>query len=250
MLDRRRAVWYPLFSMPTPFIPHKRLHKGCLVSATWYHKNVGPDAPKAPGRIGRPPGLGRDIKRPCTLQNVHSGRIIKADSIVEFCKEAGLKFPAQYHVTPVLDGARPSFKGWFLPETLARKVDLKDVYDNEYKDVSVHDWLRRKSHAPALGKSSIFHLITGKKRAIGGGKIMLASTPNDSPIRPKAYKIRSFVITNGKKTIHGTSILNAAKKAGLNPSDVYSLAYGFRDQVNGYEVQKLTTEDKVVLTNV
>jgi len=232
--------------MQKPFIPHKRLHKGCLVSATWYHKNVGPDAPAPRKRDKRD----KFEKRRCVLQNVHSGRIIKADSIVEFCKEAGLKFPAQYHVTPVLDGARPSFKGWFLPETLAQTVDLKDVYGNEYKGVSVHDWLRRKSHAPALGKSSILALVRGQKKFIGTGKIALASTPIDSIIAPKAYRIKDFAITDGEKTFRGKSIYDVARQAKLSAPYVYSLAYGYREDVNGFKVKKLTAEDKVVLTNV
>ncbi len=214
--------------------PYRRLlHEGRLVTTNWYNRNVL-----------------KKLTRPCVLENLYSGRVISADSIVAFCREAGLGGNARYHISAVLDDKRHQFHNWYKPEILGTELDLKDVYGNVYPKVSLRDWLKRRNHKNRLGTTAIMALVRGTKKFIGGGKLTLASTPIDAIIAPKAYRIKDFAISNGEHTIKGTSIYNVAQQAGLNPPDVYSLAYGFRDEVKGYKVKRLIAEDKVVLTNV
>lgn len=189
-----------------------------------------------------------NYRRPVRLQNIDTGQISRAGSIIKFCDKylGGKNKEDRFHVTPVLNGDRPSFKRWFLPETLARKVELRDIYGN-VSIISFRDGVKKHGIPP----STLISLLNGRKRAMLSNRVMLAETPVDSKIKPRNYKITRIQIEKGNKTVTGKSVYEVARKAGIkNVNGVYSTGYGFRDNVNGFRVADVTIEQRRVLADV
>jgi len=83
--------------------------------------------------------------RKVKLVNLHTGKLIKESSIINFCNLVGLAENEQCHLTPVLDQLRWSFKDWVLPETyeaMHQKWDWVDFYGN-YFNLSIYEILNK-----------------------------------------------------------------------------------------------------------
>jgi hypothetical protein len=181
--------------------------------------------------------------RPCHLVHIE-GRSIRAKSIAEFCDKAGLKETHnRLHVSPVLNGERTSFKGWYRPEFLARKVELRDVYGNVTTH-AVRDLIRNNR----MKVTTIRRLLDGSKKSGLDSRIMLADTPVNAIMSPRPVRITKVKLTDGRKVYTGTSIPDAARKAGItNLAGLYSIAYGFRDDLNGMTIKDIELERRQVL---
>lgn len=181
--------------------------------------------------------------RPCALEHLN-GRIIRASSIAEFCRKANLRNPSdKFHVTPVLDGDRPSFKGWHLIGVLSRKLEVKDVYGNLTK-VTVRELIGRYK----VKMGSVMSLLDGRKKSILNNRVMLASTEIHSPLTPKNYQTTQVKLTDGKRVYSGKTICEAARNAGMTAvASIYPVAYGFRDSFRGLTVKSVEVEKKRVL---
>lgn len=182
--------------------------------------------------------------RPVTLQHAETGQIVNCPSIVAFCAEhvPNASTSDRYHVTPVLDGDRPSFKGWYLPETLAQVVKLRDIYGN----VTSHT-VRELLTTHGLPSTTVFHLLSGRKRSVNN--LMLAETPVGTDLRPKQTKITEVTLIKGRRVVKGSSLPDAARKAGLATAGLYSAAYGFKESVSGFKVAEVKTERKRIISN-
>lgn len=182
------------------------------------------------------------LARSCTLEHSKTGKVIKADSIVQFCEQAKLDGNARYHITPVLNGDRTTYKGWCLPDFLNQSLNLKDIYGNQY-EMTVRDWVRKHG-----SPGSAHRLLAGRKKSISNSKLMLASTLVDSPLSPRSQHTIEVKLTDGKRTYSGRSIHEAAQAAGLKqPGSLYQCAYGFRDEARGLRVKSIKMERKRVL---
>lgn len=181
------------------------------------------------------------LARPCVLENVVTGKVIKAPSIVKFCQLAGIP-RGSYHISPVLDGHRPHHKGWYLPAFLDQVLHLRDLYSNEHQ-ITVRDWIK-SGRSPGSAR----RLLSGEKRTESHRQIMLASTTNDSQVRPRPNKITQVEVTKNGQTYTGASIKEAGTKAGLKSyHNLYSVAYGFAEEAQGVRIKSIKVEKKRVL---
>lgn len=179
--------------------------------------------------------------RPCVLEHAMTGRVIEAPSIVVFCEQANLKH-SKYHITPILDGHRVHHKGWYLPAFLDQILHLRDIYSNEYQ-ITVREWIKSGRTG-----GSAQRLLTGEKRAESRHQIMLASTTNDSQVRPRPNKITQVEVTKNGQIYTGASIKEAGTKAGLKSyHNLYSVAYGFAEEAQGVRIKSIKVEKKRVL---
>lgn len=180
--------------------------------------------------------------RLCHLVNL-DGREIRADSIADFCDKAGLPKVNRFHITPILNGERMSLKGWYLPETLARKVELRDIYGNVTTEV-VRDLITTNR----MKSATIRRLLEGANKSALDSRVMLADTPVNAPIAPRALRITKVKLIDGKRVYTGQSIPEVARKAGItNLPALYSIAYGFRDHFKGMMIKEIEVERKSVL---
>lgn len=184
--------------------------------------------------LGHPVPCSRN-KRPCTLQHVGTGRKISADSITAFCEQAGLSNVSRYHITPVLDGKRPHHKGWFLPKTLTKQLDLRDIYGNAYR-VSVQEWVTKHGYSAAAA----LRLLSGERQRF---KQLLTATAEDSAhLRPRGIKVTSVTLRKGARTVTAPSLPAAAVALGYNKTALYPVAYGLRDTLDGFRLTKVRTK--------
>lgn len=180
-------------------------------------------------------------KRPCRLTHI-DGRTISASSIADFCDKVGLSTVDRLHVSPVLDGQRMSFKGWYLPETLMRKVSLRDIYGN----VMTHT-IRALIQEDKIKPSSIRRLLAGDTKSVRNHRVMLADTPIKAKIAPNSLRITKVKLKDGNRIYTGTSIPEVARKAGIgNLPALYSIAYGFRDDYHGTTFKEIEVERRRV----
>ena len=136
------------------------------------------------------------LARPCVLEHVKSGRVVEADSIVRFCQKAGIP-KSRYHITPILDGTRPTHKGWYLPAFLDRTLHLRDIYLNEYS-MSVRQWIK-SGHSGGQA----YRLLNGSKRTEMCSRLMLAETPVDAKMVPRLERTVEVKLTDGKRVFKG-----------------------------------------------
>lgn len=180
--------------------------------------------------------------RAVSLEHIN-GRKLSAPSIVIFCERAKLKGNARYHITPVLDGDRPSYKGWYVPGYLSRAIEVRDVYGN-LSTVTVRDLLTKHG----LKQTSVSRLLSGERRAVMGDRLMLAETKVDTTLAPRAIQTTKVKLTDGKRVFTGRTIGEAARMAGVQPQQgLYATAYGFRDEYNGLSIKEIEIERKSVL---
>lgn len=185
---------------------------------------------------------GEGLRR-CVLQHITSGRIIRASSIVAFCRKARLTGNARFHITPILDGQRLSYKDWFLPSTLATKLNLRDVYGNVYKGVTIREWVKKHG----LSAHMATKLLRGDKTRAASGRLALASTEDTGFIKPRSTIVTGVTLRKGGHIIKADSLPSAAARLGLYPSSLYPLAYGVTDTVAGYKLTHVKTEQRMVL---
>lgn len=185
----------------------------------------------------------QSLRRPCVLQNVISGRIVKAPSITEFCRKARLYKNAKYHITPVLAGQRPSYKGWFLPKTLDRRLNLRDVYGNVYKDISIRQWIKKHG----MTAVSAIKLLDGRIERTSLGRLTLASVKETGFLKPRATQIVGVTLRKGRWTVKANSLPQAAARLCYAPTAFYPLLYGTKDQVNGYSLTNVKLKRRQVL---
>lgn len=184
-------------------------------------------------------------ERLCVLENIDTGKIVTTHSISDFCRESGLAKlnpNARYHITPILDGDRPSYKGWFLPETLKKVIKLRDLYDNVY-EMTVKEWIQKHGTA-----GSALKLLTGTKKFISNNRLTLASSPIDRFLQPRTHKITGVTLVKGNRIVRGKSMCEVAEKLGVAPVTVYEAGYGFRDNVEGFKIDGIEQERKKVLS--
>ncbi len=183
------------------------------------------------------------VARECVLEHI-DGRVIKANSIVHFCERAGIP-DSKYHISPILDGKRVTHKGWYLPETLARKIELRDIYDN----VSTHT-VRELLVEHKLGKNTVGALLDGRKKTVMNSRLALADTPIDAKVRPNPIKTTRVTLTKGNRTFTGKTICEAARAAGVTSlPNIYKAAYGFREEAQGVRVKSVEVERRSVLNH-
>lgn len=185
--------------------------------------------------------------RPVRLQHLETGRVITAKSIAAFVRR---HLPetweeARYHITPVLDGQRSSHKGWFLPETLAHRVSLRDVYGNT-TSLTIREAFKKHG----LSARGLVCLLSGKTRATFGGRLILAENATKAFVQPKATKVTRVQLTDGRRTVTAPSLNQAALKAGISVPGVYQAAYGLRAEIDGFRIADVTVEQKRVLADV
>jgi hypothetical protein len=180
-------------------------------------------------------------KRPCKLVNYKTGQIINAESIVDFCKEAGLNGNDVYHLTPILDGKRLHHKKWCLPEILNKKIELKDVYGNFYSG-TIKD-LMNKYKVPFI---RLFKLLNGSKENCNG---LMLKDKKIKYIPLKPYAIKNYQIkTPNNKILSGRTLRLLANRTngGISYGRIAHLVHGKADiakgyKFHGYEVTRLTS---------
>lgn len=184
---------------------------------------------------------GNNTPRVCKLKNLYSGRLINASSITEFCRKAGfVGSNSKYHITPVLDGKRMSYKGWFVPSTLDKPLALKDVFGNYY-DTNIQEILRRKK----LSSIAIKRLVNG--RTFRG--ICSADKDTSHIIPPRAFKVDSYVFQDHTGEIfQGNTLQEVADCAGIHLQGAYNLVHGIQDQVKGVFLKCVKTHQRQSLS--
>ncbi len=179
--------------------------------------------------------------RTVRLQNFRTLRVIKARSMGEFCRKAGLNGTDKYHIWPVLEGKRTHHKGWGLPKTLNKRLTVRDVYGNS-ADVTVGQAIDRKLFGPC----SIRRMNEGTT-VLGG--LRLASAPvNPYVIPPRSYRVKRITLrdTNGL-LITGSSNQEVAKKAALSEVAVSNLRTGRISSIYGVTLHSIRTEQRSML---
>lgn len=189
---------------------------------------------------------GRTTRRPLTLEHAQTGRVISAPGITTFCRLANLTGSAQFHITPILDGKRVHHKGWYLPSFLDQQLNLRDIYGNLYS-MTVREWIRDHKRSGQTAN----RLLTGGKKSIVEGRVMLASTVINSPIAPNPIRTTEVKLTDGKRVFSGRTISEAARNAGFKKSsNLYKVAYGFKDEAWGLRVKSIEIEKKRALAEI
>ncbi len=186
----------------------------------------------------------KKMGRVTVLEHAETGRVVKAPTILAFCEKAGLVGCSGVHITPILNGDRPSYKGWYRPDFLDQAFNLKDVYGNEV-NTTVRDYIRKVGRK---GAGQANRLLTGRKRTMMDCQVMLADTPVKQFIQPRSVKITNVELTDGKRVFRGANLSEVARQAGVNSSNLYHLAYGFREQAYGLRVKSITTEKRQALS--
>lgn len=205
---------------------------------------------KAPAKVWgqRPTKDWRKIVngRAVRLQHIDSATPVEYATIVEFCARHLPGKSDPYHVTPVLNGERPSFKGWYLPETLVREVQMRDVYGN------LVSFKVRDAKQYGLTPRTVCSMLRGKRDGAKQGRIALADTVPARGLLPisKRPKITSVTLVKGKRVVTASSLPKVAIKAGIQTSiaSVYAMAYGLRDEVRGFRLKAIKTEPRRVFS--
>lgn len=179
--------------------------------------------------------------RPCALENIHSGRIIRASSLIGFCRKARLWGNSRFHITQVLNGARPSIRGWYPVGTLRRKIELADIYGNLYR-LPLKTLIKRYGMHP----SSITGLLDGRKRVFRNLTAM--DRPIDGYLKPRGFRVTGVTVTNGRRTIRAKNLTEAARRAGVCFTAFHPLAYGLKEEVSGYRLVRFDTAKRRALT--
>lgn len=181
------------------------------------------------------------LPRPCALENIHSGRIIRAPSLIEFCRKARLWGNSRFHITQVLNGARPSIRGWYPLGFLGRQVKLADIWGNEYR-LSLKTLIKRHGMYP----SSVTGLLDGRKRVFRN--LTAVDRPIDGYLKPRDYRVTGVTVTNGWRTIRAANLTQAARRAGICFTAFHPLAYGLKEEVSGYRLIRFDTAKRKALT--
>jgi hypothetical protein len=184
----------------------------------------------------------RVANRRCHLQHIETGRVINVRSIAAFCRKARLGGNARYHITPVLDGKRLSYKGWYLPATLRRTLDLRDSYGNVYRGVTLRDWVVKHRKSPGSAR----RLLSGARETVGG--VTLLSNPKATDLTRRAMTVTKVVLARGKHRVEADSVMEAAAKLGTTgASPIYDMVYGIRSHYRGYRLVRVKTRRHAAL---
>lgn len=183
--------------------------------------------------------------RRCHLQHLVTGRVINVGSIATFCRKAKLKGNAKLHITPVLEGKRWSYKGWFKPDTLKQEVALADVYGNQYDPVKVQTLI--EDHG--LTVHGLKRILRGQ--FYGTRRLTRADTPVQGLLKPRDWRVAEYVFKKqrpnrrGAPEIHrGSCLTQLAKDLGLShPGSLYPLLYGWRSKVSAAGKGTITLVD-------
>ena len=183
-------------------------------------------------------GPTKGVDRPCKLENIYSGRVIASDSLANFCREARLYGNSRYHINPILSGHTLSHKNWYLPEVLHKKLELVDVYGNEYNTTVKELILKYKL-------SSVFtrRLLEGKS-VYGLYPKEKFNELSNQVILPKNYSIKKYVFTNGKRDIDGVTMEKLGKKIDRSIGSIYDVVHGYKENIDGFRLKELVLEFK------
>lgn len=170
--------------------------------------------------------------RRCRLQHLETGRIIDCNSIVKFCRKAKLDETARYHISPILNGTRREYKGWFNPDYLNQKVALTDIYGNQYQPIAVAELMERGLSSPTISR-----LIRGKP--IASRRLAPADKPFNGALQPRGWKVAQYVfqLTTPNRPgrpalVQGSNLTQIAADLGYtHPSNLYPLLYGLRKSI-------------------
>lgn len=182
---------------------------------------------------------------PVTLQHLETGRTVSAPSIAAFCRKAKVKgVNARYHLTPVLQGHRLSYKGWGVPAVLNAELPLKDVFGNE-TTATVAQWTK------TLSITSLNRLRAGQPAGA------IAPLTHDfgpilglKPYRVKAYRFRKADGSRGRPEIVGETLAECAAKLGISTAGAYTLAHGLSPRVKGATFIRAETEARRLVPEV
>jgi hypothetical protein len=178
------------------------------------------------------------LKRKCLLVNKQTEQIISADSISDFCKKAKLLKNDKFHITPILNGDRPSHKHWVLPSVFYKKICLKDIYGNIYKD-SIRNFIFKNG----LTFQFIWKLINNKKMVSNG--LMLKNT-NINHININSYIINNYKFLSPKNKIVKLKTIRKSLK-DISYHSLWSLSRGKYEKIKGYKFLSADIQKKSIL---
>lgn len=179
--------------------------------------------------------------RPCKLENIYSGRIIESDSVFNFCREAKLYNNAKYHIFPILEGERLSYKNWFLSDVLNKKLELVDVYGNKY-NLTVKQLILKYKLSPVYTR----RLLNGQSvYGLHPKKNFEKLENNIIPV--KNYTIKKYVFSKGKKIVSGKTMEEIGNKIGRSIAPIWNVVHGFKESQDGYKLKEIIFEPKSIL---
>ncbi len=150
------------------------------------------------------------------------GKLVKFNSITELANKYNL---SKFHITPVLDGERKTYKGWEKqPE---KPYKIKDPEGNIHSFVHFGVFCKKHSLNPSILISVINNKLSHCNRWV------LPENPNIPLSKPREYPIYELISPDGE-LFKVCNIMKFCKDNNLERTGINKLLRGQLIKINGW----------------